>query len=431
MLNIVIMAYLLIVISCKPYIDVPKPSPGTADFSKYIAIGNSLTAGFADGGLSLGGQKVAFPNLLAEQMESAGGGEFTSPFFDEAHANGSGYLKLESFQNGSPILSNVTDKLAYRDNRNHLIKYTDPIQNLGIHGMRLNLAFLPPFSAENNYFERLLPDSEVGIKTYFDYVIEKEHTFFSFWLGNNDVLGYALEGGVITPQNEVKARLTDKVTFDALYNKFIDKLTENGQRGVIATIPDVTAIPFFTTITIESLLKGAKAVNSAVNDIYIQDKTVVMAPFSGVRVATNEDLIVLTFPVNKMGVVNSQGFPYGLHPLNPIEDLYVLDKSEVAQVKDYVENYNHTIRNAAGKKGLALADVYSFFNKIKETGLLINGAVMNATFISGGAFSLDGVHLTPKGNALLANQFIEAINRQYNSKLSELDVNKYIGVKLP
>ncbi len=425
------MAFILIVISCKPTMDIPKPSAGSADFSKYIAIGNSLTAGFADGGLYLAGQKVAFPNLLAEQMKSAGGGEFTSPFFDEGYANGSGYLKLESIQNGSPVLVNVTENLAYRDQQNHLMKYTGSIQNLGVHGMRLDLAFYPPFSEQNNYFERLLSESEVGKKTYYDYTTQNEHTFFSFCLGNNDLLGYALEGGVITAQNEAKARLTSKDTFNALYNNFIDKLTEDGQQGVLATIPDVTGVPFFTTITIETLLSVAKAVNSAITTIYIQDRAVVAPPFAGVRAATNGDLVVLTFPTNKMGVANSQGFPYGLHPLNPIEDQYVLDKSEVALLKNYLESYNNTIRNTAEKKGLALADIYSLFNKVKESGVLINGAVMNATFISGATFSLDGVHLTPKGNAIIANHFIEAINKQYDSKLPELDVNKYIGVKLP
>jgi hypothetical protein len=229
----------------------------------------------------------------------------------------------------------------------------------------------------------------------------------------------------------MKARLTEKETFETLYNDFIDKLTENGQKGVLANIPDVTAIPFFTTITVTALLNAAKMVNAAITNLYIEDKTVLTSPFSGVRAATNEDLIVLTFPIDKMGVVNGHGFPYGLHPLNPIEDQYVLDRTEVALVKDYVKSYNNTIRNTAETRGLALADIYTLLNKVKETGLLINGAIMNASFVSGGVFSLDGVHLTPKGNAMIANQFIEAINKQYDSKLPELDVNSYTGVKLP
>lgn len=425
-------ALVVLVVSCKPGIDTPKPSSGSADFSKYIAIGNSLTAGFADGGLYLEGQKVAFPNLLAEQMKGAGGGEFTSPFFDESHSNGSGYLKLTAINDGSPVLEEVKDKLAYRDEAGNLIKYTEPIQNLGVPGMRLDLAFIAPFGTLNNYFERLLPDAEVGVKSYFNYAIENDHTFFSFWLGNNDALGFATAGGVVTgPTSE----LTDKSTFASLYAMFINELTAKEQKGVIATIPDVTAIPFFTTVTIDALIAGAKAAAPAMEDqinaIFIQDKTAVITGFPpGVRPATSEDLVVLNFPTEKLGNPDSGGIPYGLHPENPMEDHYVLDKAEIAKVKDHVNSYNETIKKVAEDKGLALADVYDYLNKVRG-GIIVNGAEISSTFITGGAFSLDGVHLTPKGNALIASLFIREINKTYSANLAEIDVNKFRGVKFP
>lgn len=426
---------LLFILSCTPNIETPRPSSGVADFSRYIAIGNSLTAGFADGGLYLEGQEVAFPNLLAMQMKFAGGGDFTSPFFDTEHANGSGYLSLKAIVNGSPVMENITSNLAYRDAQQHLIKHTGSIQNLGVPGMRLDLAFYPNFSALNNFFERLLPDAEVGTKTYFDYASAHEHTFFSFWLGNNDVLGFATAGGV---ENGPTSILTDKAVFDALYTDFINGLTGKQQKGVVATIPDVTAIPFFTTVTIDALLAAANASQPETADqlkaIYIQDKTAPGTPGllpPGVRVATAEDLVVLPFQSSGLlGTLNSSQIPYGLHPLNPIEDRYILDKTEVLRVKEYVKSYNESIKKIAETKGLALADVHEFLNQVKN-GVLINGAEINATFITGGAFSLDGVHLTPKGNALITNLFIRAINTAYDAKLPEVDVNSYRGVKLP
>lgn len=432
------LAAFLFVVSCKPGVDSPSPSSGSADFSKYIAIGNSLTAGFADGGLYLEGQKVAYPNLLAAEMKRTGGGEFTSPFFDDAHANGSGYLKLTGFdQSGSPILENVTNNLAYRDAAEHLIKYTEPIQNLGVPGMRLDLAFLGVFSSLNNYFERLLPDAEVGTKTYFNYVTEKEHTFFSFWLGNNDALGYATGGGDVTLANAATTQLTSKTVFETRYNEFIDKLCEKDQKGIVATIPDVTAVPFFTTVTIEALLAGAKAavppaMAEQIQAIFIQDKTAKVTGMPvGVRPATSEDLVVLPFiSAGLLGQPNTDGFLYGLDPRNPVEDKYILDKTEVVLVKDHVNSYNKSIKDAAERKGLALADVYTYLNEVKN-GIIINGAEVNASFITGGAFSLDGIHLTPKGNALIGNLFIEAINAKYGAKLSSIDVSQYRGVKFP
>lgn len=436
LLKIIGLATIGIAVSCNPNVYAPRPVSGQADFSQYIAVGNSLTAGFSDGGLYLEGQQAAFPNLLAEQMKAAGGGAFTSPFFDASQSNGSGYLRLKAIVDGYPVLENETTKLAFRDANKYLAKHLDPIQNLGVPGMRLDLAFYPPFSSLNNFFERLLPDEDVGTKDYFSYATAHEHTFFSFWLGNNDALGFATGGGHVTPENAGTTQLTDKDTFAALYANFINGLTEKGQKGIVATIPDVTAIPFFTTVTIAALLSEAKAAApdraDEIQVIFIQDETAALPNLpNGVRVATNEDLIVLPFmSAGLLGKPNALGLPYGLHPANPIENQYILDKTEVARVKDYVSSYNSAIKTIAESKGLAVADVYTYLNQVNH-GMLINGAEINGTFITGGAFSLDGVHLTPKGNALITNLFIREINKTYDANLTEVDVNRFRGVKFP
>src|SRR5690606_33120681 len=104
-------------------------------------------AGYADGGLYLEGQQVAFPNLIAEQLASVGGGEFTSPFFSSEQENGSGYLQLIALDQGNPVTEPVTDKLALRGQNDQggplYTKHLEPIQNLGVPGMRLDLAMVP------------------------------------------------------------------------------------------------------------------------------------------------------------------------------------------------------------------------------------------------------------------------------------------------
>ncbi|MFW0716899.1 G-D-S-L family lipolytic protein [Pedobacter sp. N23S346] len=424
-LNSLVAATILFAASCKPEIETPAgTTAGQANFSKYIAVGNSLTSGFADGGLYLEGQKVAYPNLIAAQMATVGGGAFTSPFFTDAHSNGSGYIALTALVNGTPTLSQVTDKLAYRDAAMHLDKYSGEIQNLGIPGMRVDLSFAPTFSAANPYFERLLNDAQVGTTSYFQYVQSRNHTFFSLWLGNNDVLGYALNGAVTLPTDPTTA-LTDKVTFSSLYSNFVNALTAGGQKGIVGTIPDVTAVPYFNTVTPAALLAAAKVVNPAAQAIFIQTGT------GTVRVATAEDLIRLPFQnANLFARPNALSFFYGLDPRNPITSNWVLDKDEVIKVKDYVDSYNSSIKTIATSKGLAIADTYTYFNSVK-TGIAVQGININAAFISGGAFSLDGIHLTPRGNAAIANVFIDAINAKYGSTVPTIDITKYRGVKFP
>ena len=75
---------------CQPDIEAPAVTAGSADFSRYIAVGNSLTAGVSDGGLYREGQLSSYPNILAGQFAQVGGGEFVQPLSTEAQANRAG-----------------------------------------------------------------------------------------------------------------------------------------------------------------------------------------------------------------------------------------------------------------------------------------------------------------------------------------------------
>src|SRR5690606_144084 len=99
-------------------------------------------------------------------------------------------------------------------------------------------------------------------------------------------------------------------------------------------------------------------------------------------------------------------------------------------VQKRIGEFNAAIKAAAASKGLAVADVHAFLNNVKD-GVRINGLAVSAKFITGNAFSLDGIHLTPIGNALMANIFINAINSTYGSKIPLVDVSQYRGVKMP
>jgi lysophospholipase L1-like esterase len=143
---------------------------------------------------------------------------------------------------------------------------------------------------------------------------------------------------------------------------------------------------------------------------------------------------VLTFPTSKIGQPVSTPFgtfPYGLTPYTPIDNQYVLDEKEGALTSDYVNSYNTTIKSIAAAKGLAVFDAYTFLNNIKLHGLVVNGVNLNSGYISGGIFSLDGVHLTPRGYAIVANEFIKAINAKYGSTIPPVNISDYNGVKFP
>jgi lysophospholipase L1-like esterase len=432
-------AALLLFAGCKPTFESPKKTAGTADFSRYIAVGNSLTSGYADGGLYLEGQQNSYPSIIAKQMAQVGGGKFTQPLFSESQANGSGYITLTGFTaTGSPITAPVTENTALRGKVNVpgygnvvlYTKYTGDNNNYGVPGIKLLHILYAPYGNLNGYFERLLPgNAPLNSTTYLDFVTAKPFTFFTDWLGNNDALGYATSGGAADA-------LTDKAQFAQLYAVSIAKLTQNGAKGAVATIPDVTSVPYFTTVTIGAILAGVQKANAQVKDLYINARstTDIANTTYAPRAATAADLVVLTFPTAKIGqMVSSPAgtVPYGLTPYAPIENQYVLDANEAALTKDYVNAYNTTIKSIAQQKGLAVFDAYTFLNDIKAHGILINGVSATSGYISGGIFSLDGVHLTPRGYAIVANEFIKTINKTYNATIPSVNVSNYRGVKFP
>ncbi|MBB2149672.1 SGNH/GDSL hydrolase family protein [Pedobacter gandavensis] len=408
--------------SCKPELSDISPSKGTADFSRYIAIGNSLTSGYADNGLYLEGQKNSFPEMIAGQMKSVGGGAFYTPFFKDSEADGSGYKILTGFTAaGLPIIGDQNAHTAYRTTTPPKLftKYVGEINNYGVPGIKLAHINIPQYGNLNNYFERMLPTDYPNNNntTYLNFVTAKPFTFFSMWLGNNDILGYATTGGA-DPTDQP----TPKAAFASLYTAAADVMTKDKAKGVVATIPDVLATPFFNTVTLSSLLAAVHATAPTINALYIKTGQ------NATRAATAKDYFVL--PLASANLIGTGAIPYGLSPFNPIESQWVLDQDEAAIVADYVSAYNNTIKSVAASKGLAVVDAYALLKEY-GAGKVVNGVPISAAYITGNLFSLDGIHLTPMGYALVANEFIRAINGKYGSSIPVVDVTRYRGVKFP
>ncbi len=425
--------------ACKPNFNSnPAPGKGTADFTRYIAVGNSLTAGYADGGLYLNGQLNSYPSIIANQMLNVNSSlTFNQPLFSAAQAAGSGYQKLTGFDaTGTPILTAVA-AAAVRGSINLgppigtvplFTKYTGAIDNYGVPGIKLNDIDNPGYGNANPYMERMFTAASPTITTsYLDFVTASSFTFFTNWLGNNDALGYATSGGA----GDV---LTPAATFTTKYTTLINRLTANGAKGVCATIPDVTTIPYFTTVTVPLVLATVQKANPTVQALYINAADATGTTY-GPRTATASDLIVLTFPTSLIGSTTAGTgggvYPYGLHPNNPIESKYVLDLNEQALVKAAVASYNNSIKSIALAKGLAVFDAFAFLTNVKANGYVINGINLSSNYISGGIFSLDGVHLTPRGYSIVANEFIKAANSTYGSTIPLANVSAYNGVTFP
>ena len=447
---------------CKPEIDTPEVSAGEANFSKYVALGNSLTSGFADGALYRAGQEVSYPSILAQQFKLAGGGEFKQPLIIVGTKGdvGVGTPTIQGFNikvASKLVLGTKTDckgvtglspvPAAAEGDIGILLKGTSvnwigdqgPFNNLGVPGALSYHLLAPGYGSKdltkiaarqaNPFFSRFASSDNVSI---IQDAMAQNPTFFTLWIGNNDVLGYALSGGTgtITPPTGGNAA---NPSFDLTMGSLVNTLTSAGAKGAIGNIPDVTKVPYCTTIPYNGLTLDttqAKALTGAYaalgmkfrvgsNPFVIADQS---AP-GGRRQMKPNELVLLSTPQDSLKCG-------GWGSSKPLANQYVLTTTEISNITDAVTQYNNIIRGLADSKGIALVDANSYLSSLQQ-GVTINQVNYNAALVTGNVFSLDGIHFSPRGNAIAANLFIEAINRKYNAKIPTVNVNAYSGVKFP
>ena len=148
--------------------------------------------------------------------------------------------------------------------------------------------------------------------------------------------------------------------------------------------------------------------------------------FGQARHATKDDLVVLiaqtvigAAPAGIPAPLNKFGITY------PMQDKDVLTKAEIAEVKVATDAYNATIKSVADSKGLAFVELKSVTDQLANGGIVYNGFTTTSTFVTGGMFSLDGVHPSPRGYAIIANLFTDAINAKYGSNFKNVKVGSY------
>jgi len=433
---------LLFASSCKSNIEPEKATAGEADFSSYVAIGNSLTAGFADGTLYKSGQESSYPSMLAGQFKLADGGDFKQPLlpgeagWPYAPALGRFPKRVLGYTTDclgnsslSPVLfSGVIDTAGSSQN----VAVAGPYNNVGIPGIRCIDFGVAGYGMLNPYASRFFANP--GVQRPLEVALAAVPTFFSMWLGSNDVLGYATSGGEGVVGGVTLNDISPLSAFKATYDASVEALVNQGAKGVLINIPDVTAIPYFTTINPMGLnLSAAQATTLTAgyaalglshvtftegpNYFVVEDATV------GARKLKAGEYILLTTPGDSLKCG-------GWGSIKPIPKRYVLTEDEVENVNTATMAFNQVIADAAARHNLALMDANAYMKSLKA-GITWNGVTYSPTFVTGGAFSLDGVHLTPRGYALVANEILRVINQRYRSTLPGVDINNYSGIKFP
>ena len=481
-------------VACEPEFDNPIDESGTyssgsADFSTYVAVGNSLTAGFMDGTVFRSGQQNSYPNIMAEKFAFAGGGAFTQPSYDDDVNDSGGFLlqgnPLPGFgtrlvidaSQGGPEPLNVSPTMELSN-----LQQT-AYNNMGIPGAKIfhlafpgygNIAGLPN---ANPYYIR---HATAPNATVIEDATSLSPTFFTLWIGNNDILSYATSGGVGVDQTGNQNILsygfndiTDPGVFAFTYQGLVDELIANGAKGVVATLPDVTSIPYFTTVPYNPIPMDAQTAafvnsgyatyngglqfalgNGLITAAEVAQRTIAFSAGQNAVVIIDEDLTNLTgfgIPSYRMTTIDdllilpSSGFigtlanpadPTSVNGVGvPLADNWVLTSTEVATVRAARDAYNNIILSIAATNDLGVADMSSKLEELVSGLRTADGQVYTNNYFDGSSaaistalFSLDGVHPNSRGYAIVADEFIRVINEKFGAEVPRVTAGYYPGV---
>ena len=472
---------------------------GSADLSKFVTIGDSITAGYADNSLYLSGQENSYPAILAQQFAAVGGdSNFVQPLVNDDNVGGLLFGGLTDPDFGTRYVLDLTDPttpspgpIAGTPTTEVFSLQVGPFSNMGVPGAKSFHLGAPDYGdgaglgagTSNPYFVRFASSTTTTMITD---AAAQIPSFYVMWIGNNDVLSYATNGGDIDgidqlgnfdPSSYGSNDITDPTVFAGTYAGLVGAFTAANPavQGVLVNIPDVSTLPFFTTVpynpvpfdvsdpvdqaTVNALNGGYAAYNGGVayalsvgmitadeaalrtisfsdgqNAVVIMDEdltdiTAVNPDLIKMRQATAADLLVLTSST-KIGTLANPADPTTAWGVGvPLEDGDVLIPSEIAAIDTARTAFNATIASiAAADANLILVDSAAIMQEISTTGVGYGTGAIDATYATGGAFSLDGVHPTARGYAVVANRIIDAINTGFNASIPAVNPGDYTTI---
>lgn len=428
--------------SCDPKIDNPVGTGKLGSLSEngapiiYVAVGNSLTAGYMDGAVYPDGQKYSYPNLLAQQLKIA---DFVQPEYQDP-GTGTRMYFYGFNELGLPMINKSPINIAQVLN----VNYSKPYNNLGIPGaVAYDLIDSSDFNLRslqrsNPFYLSVLRSQNFG-NSVLQQAINLKPTLMTLWIGNNDVLGYATSGGTISttgmPDNPTPtpADFIRQIIGGSLQKIFAEL---PNTKVLLFTIPDVLGVPYFHVIPWNALVLSDQSQVDKLNAAYKQlgitfklgangliakSKT---AP-GGIKQLTAADYVTLTIPQDSL-------IKAGWGSLKPIPDEYVLDANEANIVTITTAEYNAVIKGFATLlPGVTVVDMNDVFKKLLNNGYPVPGSsTLNAAYISGEMFSLDGIHPTPRGYGVITNEIIKVLNAKFSADIPFVNVQNLPAVKV-
>lgn len=407
------------------------PAAAQADFTRFVAIGASVDAGFLDNCWVKYGQVDSWNAILARQAKAPA---FEQPLLDTPGAGGC--LVLTSL---APTFSTKPSEVRPLN-----LTLPRPYDNLSIPGYTLNLALTKKVPSGPTDIAALVLRTLNA--TQVEQAAALQPTFVSIGLYGNEILGPATSGTAIDGVTVMPAAMYG-ASYQAVVNTL--KAAQGGAgKGVAQLIPDITTIPFTATVPPFITSGGQPVIGPDGQPLtFLGSKggniAAPGAPVAPIPANSLVNITAATFLATGYGipcaVLDAGGAPAGdprrANCNKPLPDNanpqlgipgVVLYPDEVALLKTRAAQFNDQIRAIAGAAGYKVFETSAFFSSLRSQGRDFAGINVNAAFLSGGLISYDGVHPTALGYAVWADEMAQFINASYGTSIPRVNMYPYL-----
>jgi hypothetical protein len=370
-------------------------------FDRYVSMGNSITAGYQSGGINDSTQLQSYANLLGKQMQT--------PFFMPLLNRPGCPPPIDSvFKAGGPhrVGNGTAATCALRRAQSVPPPWISDVAVPGAEVMdgtnNLDTASNP------NPLTTLI----LGGLTQTQMMQRADPTFVTVWLGNNDVLGAAIN----TANAGDSTKVTDSTLFANRYKAVLDSIdaTPASGKGVLIGVANVTLIPFFSQGQVYFQIKNTTA-NFPANFVVGPN----CAPSS---LGGKGDSVLVPFQFGLALVGTAAADPLNTYTLSCTETQTV-QPAELLRLVRAVTQYNATISAQATARGYAYVDPNALFAALPPGSIppfptTVGPSAVTAPF--GAFFSRDGIHPTAATHKLIANALIQVINAKYGTTIAPI-----------
>jgi lysophospholipase L1-like esterase len=390
---------------------------GSANFKTVVAIGDSYGAGFESNSLNEHHSAFSWPAIVAKQLgiplctlgSSASDNCFAQPIV--SYPGIGPELTLMDISTYPPVIVNAPGSGAPLNTT-----FGRAFNNVSIPGANVADTFTVTGTDKpvTRGVQQLAQFILRGPGTEIDAVSSLKPTFILVWIGGNDFLGSATNG--------TTTGLTSVAAFTTAYGTMLDKLVATGAGMVVGTLPtNPVSVPFFKTVPTVLI---NPATRTPVLGPTGQPITLVGQIDAAPGVGQLQPGSLITLGASSL-LAQGFGIPSALKPIldptnklplfgTPLPDAVILTPAAQTVLVQRIADYNTAIAAAATARNIPVADIKGLFDRF-ATGLNVGPFHLTSDFITGGIFSLDGVHLSDIGYTLFANEYIKAINSGYGT----------------